>query len=268
MHSIEHFSNFWLMKLTHPKKVFWPSLVCLSLLSGTCGKSQNFPEKFIMVAAPADSAKLYKPLTGSTKTDTAIYNKKLLYLAHDKPTSKWPAKGVYPLSGALLPFNRIVTYYGNFYSKGMGILGELEPEAMLAKLQQEVKKWELADTLTPVVPALEYIAVTAQRSPGKDRKYRLRMPFSQIDKTLELAKKINAIVFIDVQTGHSTLQEELPKLLPYLKLPNVHLAIDPEYLMKGKVAKCRARLSGLLMPPISIMRPPFSPASCVSTNPP
>lgn len=30
---------------------------------------------------------------------------------------------------------------------------------MLAKLQEEVKKWEKADTLTPVQPALHYIAL-------------------------------------------------------------------------------------------------------------
>jgi hypothetical protein len=145
MHSIEHFSNFWLMKLTHPKKVFWPSLVCLSLLSGTCGKSQNFPENQTIVKVVADSAKPLVPAAVLLQSDTKDYNKKLLYLAHSRPTSKWPAKGVYPLKGALLPFNRIVTYYGNFYSKEVGILGELEPDAMLAKLQQEVKKWELVN---------------------------------------------------------------------------------------------------------------------------
>jgi hypothetical protein len=37
-----------------------------------------------------------------------------------------------------------------------------------------------------------------------------------------MAREINAIVFIDVQVGHSTLQEELPALEQYLKMPNVH----------------------------------------------
>ena len=142
-------------------------------------------------------------------------------------------KTVYPVTGAILPYKRIVTYYGNFYSTPMGILGELPPDQMLLKLKQEVKKWELADILTPVQPALEYIVVTAQRSSGKDGKYRLRMPLSEVDKTMELTARINAIVFLDVQAGHSTLQEELPRLHLYLKLLNVHLAIDPEYSMKG-----------------------------------
>ncbi|MFA6158039.1 MAG: hypothetical protein WC763_00220 [Candidatus Paceibacterota bacterium] len=37
------------------------------------------------------------------------------------------AKTVHPNVGALLPFNRIVTYYGNFYSKSMSALGECPP---------------------------------------------------------------------------------------------------------------------------------------------
>jgi len=72
--------------------------------------------------------------------DTALYNKQLLHLAHDSASAKWPVKDMYPLPGALLPFNRIIAYYGNFYSVNMGILGELPPDEMLKKLMGEVKK--------------------------------------------------------------------------------------------------------------------------------
>jgi hypothetical protein len=115
----------------------------------------------------------------------------------------------------------------------MGILGELPKDQMLEKLLQEVEVWKKADTAMDVIPALHYIAVTAQGSPGKGNTYRLRMPFNQIDTILSLAARINALVFIDVQVGHSTLQQELPELEKYLKLPNVHLGIDPEFSMKG-----------------------------------
>lgn len=64
------------------------------------------------------------------------------------------------------------------------------------------------------------------------------MPFSQVDKALRLAESINGVLFLDVQVGHSTLQQELPYLLSYLKLPNVHLGIDPEYSMKGGEVPC------------------------------
>jgi hypothetical protein len=176
--------------------------------------------------------------------DKDAYDRKLLALANNpRPASTtasttpkaplWPVTSApYPNGGALLPFNRIVAYYGNFYSKGMGVLGEYPREEMLAKLRAEVKKWNEADPSTPVVPAIEYIAVTAQESKGKDGKYRLRMPDSQIDYALELAKEVNGIVIIDIQVGLSTLQQELPLLDTYFKMPNVHLAIDPEFSMK------------------------------------
>ena len=165
--------------------------------------------------------------------DTAAFNQLLKKIFHNKPASAWMPDTSYPLAGAIFPFKRVIAYYGNFYSKGMGILGKLPPDQMLAKLQGEVKKWQQADTLMPVQPALHYITVTAQGKAGKDKKYRLRMPFSQIDKALELAKRIDAIVFLDLQIGHSTLQQEIPLLEKYLRMPDVHLGIDPEFSMKG-----------------------------------
>jgi hypothetical protein len=166
-------------------------------------------------------------------SDIEEYDSKIAHIVNGDTTGKWPVKTEYPLPGAIFPFKRIVSYYGNLYSKQMGILGELPPAEMLAKLQQEVAAWQKADSVLEVVPALHYIAVTAQGSPGKGNTYRLRMPFHQIDSVLNMASRINAIVFIDVQVGHSTLQEELPQLEQYLKMPNVHLGIDPEFSMKG-----------------------------------
>ncbi len=146
----------------------------------------------------------------------------------------WPVKTVYPNGGAILPFHRIIAYYGNFYSKGMGVLGKYPKDIMLSKLADEVAKWNAADPETPALPAIDYIAVTAQGSPGADGKYRLRMPDSQIDYALELADEVHGIVILDVQVGLSNLQSELPPLEKYLKMPNVHLAIDPEFSIKSK----------------------------------
>jgi hypothetical protein len=115
----------------------------------------------------------------------------------------------------------------------MGILGELPKEAMLKKLKSEVAKWQAADIHTKAIPALHYIAITAQASPGRANLHRLRMPFHQIDIIMDWAKSIDALVFLDVQVGHSTVKEEVATLEKYLKFPNVHLAIDPEYSMKN-----------------------------------
>lgn len=145
---------------------------------------------------------------------------------------KWPVQNLpYPLPGALLPNNRIMAYYGNFYSTGMGVLGATPPSAMIPKLKAAVAQWQAADPSTPVIPAIDYIDVTAQGSAGKDGKYRARMPDSQIDIALDLAKQVNGIVILDIQVGLSTLPAELPLLEKYLSMPNVHLAIDPEFAM-------------------------------------
>jgi hypothetical protein len=148
-------------------------------------------------------------------------------------SGKWPVKTDYPLAGAILPFKRIIAYYGNLYSTRMGVLGEYPKKEMFARLKAEVDKWEKADSSMKVQPALHYIAVTAQQSPGKGGTYRLRMPFKQIDSVLSMAREINAIVFLDIQVGLSSLQSEIPALEPYLLMPNVHLGIDPEFSMKG-----------------------------------
>jgi hypothetical protein len=145
----------------------------------------------------------------------------------------WPVKAPYPNYGALLPFNRIVSYYGNFYSKQMGVLGEYDRATVLAKLKDQIKSWQAADPLTPVLPAINYIAVTAQGSPGKDGMYRLRMPDDQIDKAYDMAKEMNGILFLEYQVGKSTVGAELPMYEEYLKRPDVHVAIDPEFSMKG-----------------------------------
>lgn len=163
--------------------------------------------------------------------DTALYNKLLVHLANGDSSGRWPVHTAYPKPGAVLPFNRIVAYYGNLYSKNMGALGEFPPAEMQQKLLNECKKWQAADPTIPVLPCLHYIAVTAQGAPGKDGKYRARMPFKHIDSILHMAARINAIVFLDIQVGFSNVQSEVPMLEKYLSMPNVHLGIDPEFAM-------------------------------------
>lgn len=170
------------------------------------------------------------PIVASTasSTSTTTAAKKL-----------WPTQAPYPNFGAVLPFDRIVAYYGNFYSGALGVLGAYPPEIMMQHLMAEVKKWQEADPETRAVPALDYIAVVAQGGPGPDGLYRARMPASEIQKAIDLANSVDGLVILDVQVGKSTLQQEIPLLEGFLRLPNVHLAIDPEFSMKDGKAPGR-----------------------------
>jgi len=187
--------------------------------------------------ASGDSSGVAVTDTTRKPIDTAKYNTLMLKLAHGDTTGKWPVKPQpYPLPGAILPYKRIIAYYGNIYSKRMGVLGEYAPKEMLSRLDAEVKKWEKADPSTPVQPALHYIAVVAQGDGGKDGKYRFRMPDKQIDSVLAISRmRKNMIVFLDIQVSLSNIRTELPLLEKYLKMPNVHLGVDPEFSMKDGV---------------------------------
>ena len=145
--------------------------------------------------------------------------------------SPWPFPGPETLPGAILPGRRIVAFYGNPLSTRMGILGEIPPDQMLARLDRVVNEWRQADPATPVQPALHLISVVAQERPGRDGLYRLRMDTTLIRKVYGWAQEKQGILFLDIQAGQSTIHQELPRLLPWLARPEVHLAIDPEFYM-------------------------------------
>ncbi len=143
----------------------------------------------------------------------------------------WPVNGPPPLPGSILPQKRIVAYYGNPLSKRMGALGEYPKDEMLRRLKREVAKWEQADPSLPVQPALHLIAVVAQGAPGKAGKYRMIMPDTVVNEVYGWAKEANALLFIDIQTGHSDIRTILPRFEWLLKNPDVHLGMDPEFNM-------------------------------------
>jgi len=146
--------------------------------------------------------------------------------------SLWPVKTAPPLPGSILPAHRIVAFYGNPRSKRMGILGEFPPDVMLRKLDDEVAAWNAVDPSHPVQPALHLIVEVADRVPGPSGKYRTRHDSATIEKVYGWARSRNAILFVDLQVGQSTLQDELPWIEKFLVRPDVHLAIDPEFSMK------------------------------------
>jgi len=161
------------------------------------------------------------PLRYSSTTNVTVFGK------------DWPPAVVYPHGGAVLPYKRILAYYGNFYSRQMGILGELEPEEMLDHLADKQAEWEKADPTTPILPAIHYIAMVAQAEAGRDGMYRAVMPDEEIEKAYQMAQEINGVMILDIQVGLSTLEVEMPKFKKYLERPDVFFAIDPEFSMKN-----------------------------------
>jgi hypothetical protein len=252
------------------EKWYKPALLVLGVLVAAAGASTALAlfSPTVSFSRDATLATSSEPATTTLPAlpplDKVAYDTKLLFLAHATSSSPWyraylagtttpldvqgnatstkirkpawPVRAAYPQSEALLPFNRIVAYYGNFFSKGMGVLGQYPPDVMLQKLASTTAQWAAADPSTPVIPAIHLIVVTAQASAGADHMYRARMPDYEVDEALSLAAKIHGIVFLDFQVGLSTVQKELPQYEKYLSMPNVHVGIDPEFSMKDSVA--------------------------------
>jgi hypothetical protein len=150
-----------------------------------------------------------------------------------KAIATWPT-GPAALAGAILPHSRIVAYYGNPHSKKMGVLGEYPEEQMLSMLDNTVAMWRKADPSTPVISAIHLVTVVAQGSPGGDGGWRRRENSETIERAYKWAQSRQGLLFVDIQAGRSTLQQELPLLLRYLERPDVHLGVDPEFYMHYK----------------------------------
>jgi hypothetical protein len=134
-------------------------------------------------------------------------------------------------AGPLLPSHRIVAFYGNPLSRGMGILGELRPKEMMDRLQRQADAYQQADTATEVIPALELVATVANPDPGAHGLYRGRMRDEVMERVARWAESRHWLLILDVQPGRAKVVDEVRALLPWLRRPNVHLALDPEFTM-------------------------------------
>lgn len=144
----------------------------------------------------------------------------------------WPVAMPDPLPGSILPCRRVVAYYGNPLSRRMGILGEYPRDEMLQRFQAAVDEWNAADPQHPVQPALHLVTSVAQPEPGRAGLYRLWMTDSLVEEVYSWAQSVGAILFLDLQVGASTIQQEVPKIAHFLQRPDVHLALDPEFAMR------------------------------------
>ena len=111
---------------------------CATELLGSCGNLYSENKKITAQGNDAvkdSSTKDAVSAKAPAILDTALFDQKLIKITNGDSSGRWPVKAAYPNAGAILPFKRIVAYYGNFYSKQMGVLGEYPPKEMLARLQ-------------------------------------------------------------------------------------------------------------------------------------
>lgn len=146
--------------------------------------------------------------------------------------SGWPVKMPPMRDEVILPCKRIIAYYGNPLQTRMGVLGEYPKDEMLSRFRRQVAEWNEADPAHPVQPALHMVAIVAQGDPGTSGHYRTIMRDTVIEETYEWAKEAGAIFIVDIQVGTDDIRNLLPRMEKFLLRPDVHLGIDPEFMMK------------------------------------
>jgi hypothetical protein len=131
--------------------------------------------------------------------------------------------------GALLPQYRILAYYGHPNSANMGILGEYSITDLYQKLVEQKTAYEAADPSRPVKLAFELIASVAQNYPADNNTYLSHTDDKTIQEYADFARDHDMILILDLQIGRSTVKDEIATVSQFLKLPYVHLGLDPEF---------------------------------------
>jgi hypothetical protein len=133
----------------------------------------------------------------------------------------------------ILPGHRVIAFYGAPQSPELGTLGIGTPEQAGRRLRHQAAKFRSARH--PVLPAFELLAAVANQAPGDDGLYRTRQSGNTIARYLAAARRARALLILDIQPGHADFMTETRALEPWLREPDVSLALDPEWHTPGGV---------------------------------
>lgn len=176
-----------------------------------------------------EAKKLASNYTEEEKKEMPIHEAHGAETTRSVPLGQTLLKDKSDLTNGPLKKNRLVAFYGTPLSENMGILGERGPEETMQALKKQAAAYSELDPERPAIPTIELIATVAQRSPGPEGLYITPPSKKVIDEYVELAKKHNVLIMLDVQLGRADVMQAVKEVDEYLKLPNVHLAIDTEY---------------------------------------
>ncbi|MGB7861028.1 MAG: hypothetical protein WBM90_11070 [Acidimicrobiia bacterium] len=125
---------------------------------------------------------------------------------------------------------RYVAFYGHPETTALGVLGEQGGEETIERMQPFLDAF--AGDGAQVIPTFEIIATVASAGPGDDGNYSYEWPNETFADLLETAERHDAYVLLDLQPGRSDFLTQAKRYEDLLKLPNVGLALDPEWRLK------------------------------------
>ncbi len=127
----------------------------------------------------------------------------------------------------IFPQHRIVGFYGHPADDELGELGIGTPDAAGKRLLEQARDYETRKR--KVLPVMELLATVATYDPGPDGTYRRRTTNGVIRRYLRAARKVDALLVLDIQPGNAAFLPEARHLERWLREPDVGLALDPEW---------------------------------------
>ncbi len=128
----------------------------------------------------------------------------------------------------LFPMRRIVALYGSPGTPALGALGEQDLAASITRAKAAAARYT-AISKVPVIPAFEIIATVAERSAGRNGTYSDEMSVAALRPWVRAATKAGMYVTLDLQPGRANFLAQAEHYRSLLKLPDVGLALDPEW---------------------------------------
>lgn len=153
------------------------------------------------------------------------------FRAAEPPSASTPAPAAIELPGGgrtLFPDRRMVALYGKPGVDGLGVLGEQDLPATIARLKATAAEYQAVSD-RPVLPTLDIITTIADVSPGPDGDFSRATSVDDLRPWVQAAADAGVYVVLDLQPGRSTFLAQAQRYEELLRLPNVGLGLDPEW---------------------------------------
>jgi hypothetical protein len=128
------------------------------------------------------------------------------------------------------PGRRLVALYGHPGSGALGVLGAQDLPASIARAKQLAAVYAPLSSV-PVVPTFEIIATVADAAAGPDGNYSGESSVASLLPWVQQATAAGLYVVLDLQPGSADVLEQAKLYTQLLAMPDVGLAIDPEWAL-------------------------------------
>jgi hypothetical protein len=126
----------------------------------------------------------------------------------------------------LFPRYRVVGFYG---MQNLDVLGAAPPDVVARRLLEVARPYARPER--PVMPMFELIATIAHPFPTPNGLYRTHQEDAIVRSFLEAVRRIDGMLVLDVQPGRDDFLGSVRHWEPYLRQPDVGVALDPEFAM-------------------------------------